>query len=147
MKNPRIAIVISRFNSEVTEGLFAGALGVLKERGISFQATDRVDAPGAFEIPLLAQALAKRPGIDGVVGLGCVIKGDTAHFEFISLGTAVGLQNASLMTQKPISFGILTTYTDEQALIRSRPGPENKGREAMLACLEALEALERIDSL
>jgi 6,7-dimethyl-8-ribityllumazine synthase len=139
----RIAVVVSRFNNEVTEGLFQGALEVFKEQGVIFDPkTDRYDAPGAFELPLLAQQLIQKKNYDGVVALGCVIKGETAHFEFISLGAAVGIQMASLQSHKPISFGVLTTYTEEQAVIRSRPGPQNKGREAALACLESIRLLK-----
>jgi 6,7-dimethyl-8-ribityllumazine synthase len=141
----RIAIVKSRFNSEVVDGLEKGALEVLREKGATFDpGNDLFLAPGAFELPLIAQKLARSKHYAGVICLGCVIKGDTAHFEFISAGAALGLQLASLSSEVPIAFGVLTTYTDEQALIRSRPGPENKGREAALACLEAAEVLARI---
>ena len=97
-------------------------------------------------MPLLAQELARSGDYQGVICLGCVIKGDTAHFEFISLGAAVGIQQASLNPGVPIAFGILTTYTEEQALVRSRPGtgPENKGREAAAACLAAAKLLQKI---
>ncbi len=100
--------------------------------------------PGAFEIPLIAQTLAECGRYDGVVCLGCVIKGDTAHFEFISLGAAAGLMQATLNTEVPVTFGILTTYTDEQARIRSRDDAANKGREAAAACVETLDTLARI---
>jgi len=83
-------------------------------------------------------------GFDGVICLGCVIKGDTAHFEYISEATAHGLMQAGLETGKPITFGILTTYTDEQAILRSRKDEHNKGREAAAACLEALHTIATI---
>jgi 6,7-dimethyl-8-ribityllumazine synthase len=73
-----------------------------------------------------------------------VIKGDTAHFEFISLGATIGIMQASLSTETPIAFGILTTYTDEQAILRSRENPENKGREAAAACLESARLIKRL---
>lgn len=101
---------------------------------------DIYPAPGAFEMPLIAKALANA-GYDGVVCLGCVIKGDTAHFEYISAAAAHGLMQAGLETGKPLTFGILTTYTDEQAIARSRDDEHNKGREAAAACLEALATL------
>ena len=141
---PRLAVVVSRFNPEVTEGLLAGARRELTERGLPLLDADLFHAPGAFEIPLLAQALAKTGRYAGVICLGCVIKGDTAHFEFISLGAATGLMQATLATGVPITFGILTTYTDEQALVRSRDDAANKGREAAAACVEALATLEKI---
>jgi 6,7-dimethyl-8-ribityllumazine synthase len=141
---PRLAVVVSQFNPEVTGGLLAGTRHELGERGIPLLDADIFSAPGAFEIPLLAQTLAKSGRYAGVVCLGCVIKGDTAHFEFISLGAATGLMQATLVTGVPITFGILTTYTDEQALVRSRDDAANKGREAAAACVEALATLEKI---
>ena len=143
-KNWRIAIVVSRFNEGVTGGLKQGALDYLAEHGIRVDEADMFPAPGAFEIPLLAQALAESGKFDGVVCLGCVIKGDTAHFEFISLGTTMGLMQSMLATRVPLAFGIITTYTEEQAQARSRNDAHNKGREAAAACIEALETLARI---
>jgi 6,7-dimethyl-8-ribityllumazine synthase len=140
----RIAIVVSRFNEEVTSGLLDGALAYLAEQGVKPAPADIVRAPGAFEIPLIAQALVRTGHYDGVVGLGCVIKGDTAHFEFISLAASTGLMAASLAAGVPISFGVLTTYTDEQAESRSRPDALNKGREAAAACLETVLTLRSI---
>ncbi|QBL94098.1 6,7-dimethyl-8-ribityllumazine synthase [Komagataeibacter saccharivorans] len=141
---PRIAIVVSRFNENVTHGLRDGALAWLAEHAIAMRDDDVMYAPGAYELPLLAQTLARTGRYDGVVCLGCVIKGDTAHFEFISLGTAIGLQQASLNTEVPIAFGVLTTYTDEQAVVRSRDDVHNKGREAVAACVESLALLQKI---
>ena len=138
----RIALVVSAFNEEVTGGLKAGALQVLTEEKITN--IEEFQAPGAFEIPLIAKALAKTGRFSGVICLGCVIKGDTAHFEFISLGATLGIQMATLETGVPISFGILTTYTDEQACVRSSKDEHNKGREAALAVLASLRTLKTI---
>ena len=140
---PRLALIVSQFNPEVTHGLRDGALAYLAENGISMAPDHIFSAPGAFEIPLLAKRLAQS-GFDGVICLGCVIKGDTAHFEYISEAAAHGLMQAGLETGKPITFGILTTYTDEQAVLRSRNNEHNKGREAAAACLEALAVLRAI---
>jgi 6,7-dimethyl-8-ribityllumazine synthase len=140
----RFAILVSRFNTEITGGLLAGAKSFLASQGMEVRSEDVFEAPGAFEIPLLAQTLAKTKRYDGVIGLGCVIKGDTAHFEFISLGATIGIMQASLSTETPIAFGILTTYTDEQAILRSRENPENKGREAAAACLESARLIKRL---
>ncbi len=115
--HPRFAIVTSRFNEEVTSGLKKGALAYLREKDIQVAASDQFDAPGAF---------------------------DTAHFEFISLGATVGLMQAMLSTSTPISFGILTTYNDEQAEKRSQDNAENKGREAAAACYETAMTLRKI---
>lgn len=144
MAPPRLAIVVSRFNPEVTEGLLGGAKAHLAEQGAPIQEDDILEAPGAFELPLIAQTLVRSGRYDGVICLGCVVKGDTAHFEFISLSAAIGLMQAGLATETPISFGILTTYTDEQALVRSREDFANKGREAAAACLETALTLRGI---
>lgn len=135
------AILVSQFNTEVTEGLFAGAVEYLKTTDSTFE---RYAAPGAFEMPLLAKALASTGKFQGIICLGCVIKGDTAHFEFISLGATIGIQMAALDTQTPIAFGILTTYNDEQAELRSKAGAENKGKEAAKACYESAGLLKKI---
>lgn len=141
---PRIALVVSRFNDDITGGLRRGALEWLGEHAITVAETDLIAAPGAFELPLIAQALARTGRYQGVICLGCVIKGDTAHFEFISLGAATGLMQASLATGVPIAFGILTTYTEEQAIARSRADVHNKGREAAAACVESIAILQAI---
>jgi 6,7-dimethyl-8-ribityllumazine synthase len=145
---PRVAIVKSRFNEEVTGGLFRGALEYLRSQKIEFdESSQRFDAPGAFEMPLLAKALARTGKFDVVVCLGCVIKGDTAHFEFISLGATVGMMQASLETEVPVTFGILTTYDQEQARRRSADDPHNKGIEAAAAGVEAWRELVKIRGL
>lgn len=141
---PRIAIVVSRFNPEVTDGLLQGAMAHLAAHGAPVAEADVIRAPGAYELPLIAQTLARTGRYAGVVCLGCVIKGETAHFEFISLGASLGLMAAGLQTETPVSFGVLTTYTDEQAVARSRDDAENKGREAANACLSTVETLRRI---
>lgn len=142
----RFAVLSSPYHGQVGSGLLDGALEYLRENKIHVAPQDIYEAPGAFEMPLLAQELARSGDYQGVICLGCVIKGDTAHFEFISLGAAVGIQQASLNTGVPIAFGILTTYTEEQAFVRSRPGSgtENKGREAAAACLASAKLLSRI---
>lgn len=117
----------------------------LAENGLAIEEADRFAAPGAFEMPLLAQALAETRRYAGIICLGCVIKGDTAHFEFISLGTTVGIMQASLATRTPIAFGILTTYTEDQAVARSRRADaHNKGREAAAACVASARLLAQI---
>ena len=141
---PRIALVVSRFNEDVTYGLRDGALAYLAEQGVEVQPEHIFPAPGAFETPLLAKKLAQTGKFDGVVCLGCVIKGDTAHFEYISLGATIGLMSATLETGIPITFGILTTYNDEQATVRSRKDSHNKGREAAAACIDSLTTIASI---
>ncbi len=142
----RFALIVSRFNTEVTDGLLEGAKSYLREKKI--EEIDVMHSPGAFELPLIAQKLARTKRYDGVVCLGCVIKGDTAHFEFISLGATVGIMQAMLSTETPISFGVITTYSDEQAVARSRndgdAAAHNKGREAAAACFETAMTLRGI---
>ncbi len=140
----RIAITVSSFNPAITGGLLRGALAQLGDRGVRVDEEDIIEAPGAFELPLIAQALTRTERYDGVVCLGCVIKGDTAHFEFISLAASTGLMTASLAAGVPIAFGILTTYTDEQAEVRSSDDVANKGREAAEACLNTILILQRL---
>lgn len=140
----RFAIVVSRFNEDVTGGLLEGALKYLKEKGAKTTDKDVFYAPGAFELPLIAKHLAKKKKYAGVICLGCVIKGDTMHFEFISLGATMGILQAGLETNKPVTFGVLTTVTEEQAVARSRKNAENKGIEAAAACWESAELLRTI---
>lgn len=140
----RIAIVYSRYNEEVTSGLLSGAREYLKEKGLDEGACRLIEAPGAYEIPLLAQRAASSGAFDGVICLGCLVKGDTAHFEYIAEAVSHGLMQVGLATGVPVAFGVLTTYTWEQALARSKPGAENKGREAAGACFESIQALKTL---
>jgi 6,7-dimethyl-8-ribityllumazine synthase len=132
----RFAIVVSRFNPEVTQGLLQGARSVFADAGIPADAVTVVEVPGAFEIPLAAATLAMSGRFDAVVTLGCLIKGDTMHFEYIAAAASHGIMQASLSTHVPIAFGVLTTLDEAQAAVRSRPDGENKGREAAQAALD-----------
>ena len=140
----RIAVTVSAFNPEITGGLKRAALAWLADHGAPVADDDVIEAPGAFELPLIAQTLARTGRYDGVVCLGCVIKGDTAHFEFISLAAATGIMTASLAAETPIAFGVLTTYSDEQAQVRSAEDAANKGLEAAEACFRTVQTLRRI---
>jgi len=140
----RLAVIVSRFNQEVTSGLLKGALAYLGEQGIDVKKDDIVEAPGAFEIPLLAQTLAGTGKFDGVVCLGCVVKGETAHFEYISAAASNGLINASLGAGIPFGFGILATYNQDQARARSKNDANNKGWEAAAACVESVMRIRQI---
>ena len=143
----KFAIVVSQFNPNATHGLLQGARSFLLEKGIELSDRDVFEAPGSFEIPLIAQKLAKSGRYSGVICLGCVIKGETAHFEFISLGTTLGIMQGMLSSEVPITFGILTTYDEEQAFLRSGGHGDNKGREAAAACLQTAQLLEKISKL
>ena len=132
----RFAVVVSRFNEGVTRGLLQGALDTLRDAGVSAEDVTIVRVPGAFEIPLTAMRLAETGQFDAVITIGCLIKGDTMHFEYIASACSNGIVQASTTTGVPIAFGVLTTLTEEQAMARSAPDSENKGREAALAAIE-----------
>jgi len=140
----RFAIVVSRFNPEITEGLLQGARRTLAEAGVGDDGITLVRVPGAFEIPLAAMRLAETEQFDAVIGIGCLIKGDTMHFEYIAQAASTGMMEASLATGVPIAFGVLTTLTDEQAAARAADNDENKGREAALAAIEMATLLRRL---
>jgi len=132
----RFAIIVARFNEEITSGLLAGARAALADASVPDEDVFVVHVPGAFEIPVAAMRLAETGDFDAVICLGCLIKGDTMHFEYIASATSHGIMDVSTTTGVPVAFGVLTTMTDEQAEVRSAPGPDNKGREAALAAIE-----------
>ena len=140
----RFAVVVSRFNEEVTAGLLAGALDTLGEAEVSTDDITIVRVPGAFEIPLTAMRLAETGQFDAVITIGSLIKGDTMHFEYIAAACSQGIAQASTATGVPIAFGVLTTLTEEQAMARSAAGPENKGREVALAAIEMATLFRQI---
>src|SRR5918993_1559534 len=132
----RIAIVVSRFNDFVTGRLLGAAQETLREQGIPDDAVEVLWVPGAFEVPIAAQRVAETGRIAAVVCLGCLIKGETPHFDYISSACAHGITAAAAATGVPMAFGVLTTNSLEQALERAVPGDANKGREAALAAVE-----------
>lgn len=140
----KIAVVVSRFNKEITSGLLDGALGALRAGGIDEKNIRVIECPGAFEIPLVAKALCRSGKYCGIVCLGAVIKGETAHFEFISSAVTSGIAKLTLDYNLPVSFGVLTCFTDEQAVKRSSKDAENKGIEAAKSTLEMIELLKSI---
>ena len=142
-----IAILMSRFHEENNHGLLEGACNYLKEQNIFFSDTHLFTAPGAFEIPLIAQKLAQTGHFSGIIALGCIIKGETLHFEFISLAATLGILQGMLKTEIPVSFGILTCATQSQSYTRSAKNAQNKGRQAAAACLESIATLEKIKSI
>lgn len=140
-KGLRIAVVTAVFNESITSGLKAGAIEFLEES----EADEilAIDAPGAFELPLLAQHLATS-GYDAIVCLGAVIEGDTDHYEHVAHRASEGLMRVQLDTGVPVAFGILTTRNVESAVARSEQGPENKGREAAAAAVITAQTLRQI---
>lgn len=134
----QVGVVVSDYNYDVTHGLLAGALEVLAEAGVQKKHITQMHVPGGFEIPLACRRLLASKKIDVVIALGCVIKGETKHDEYISMSVAHALQTLMIQYGKPVSFGVLTPNTLEQALERSKPGAGNKGREAATAGLSML---------
>lgn len=132
----RFLIVVSRFNETETEQLLEGALHCLLEHGAREDDVDVVRVPGAFEIPGIIGVALRHGSYDGVVALGCVIRGETPHFDYVAGETARGVQALAVAHDVPIGFGVLTTDTREQALARAGGPRGNKGREAALTTLE-----------
>lgn len=145
MAGYRFAIVVSRFNEEITEGLLQGARERLAEASVPDEHVTIVRVPGAFEIPIVGQRLGESGEYDAIICLGCLIKGDTMHFEYIAEAASHGIMQAAAATGVPMAFGVLTTLTEEQAVERSRSGPANKGREAAAAALEMAKLFRKLD--
>ncbi len=139
----RVALVCAKFNGGITERLLEGALAGLEARSVKAATVTVAWVPGAFELPLAAMRLAESGVVDTVVALGAVIRGETAHFDFVAGECASGLQRAALDTGVPVVFGVLTTDTVDQALARCSPGEANKGYEAALTALEMVDLLRK----
>ena len=141
----RIAVLASRFNEPVVKKLVDGALDALVKNGVVYDDIDVVWVPGAWELPLAARWLLSSERYDGVVALGAVIRGDTAHFDIIAGEASRGLALASTDTDTPIGFGVLTCDTDEQAEARAGGEHGNKGWDAAIATLEMVDLQARLD--
>ena len=139
-----VGIVVGRFNGNITSRLLDGALEALREAGVSRERIDVMPVPGAFELPLGAMALAKTRRYACVIALGCVIRGDTPHFEYVAGEAASGLQLAGLETGVPVAFGLLTCDSRRQAEERAGGEKGNKGVEAARTALEMADALARL---
>ena len=132
----RFAVIVSRFNEEVTASLRDAAVAALKEAGAAEGHVHQFSVPGAFEIPQAARAAAESGRFDAIVCLGCIIRGETPHFDYIASAVAHGITDAAGDTGVPMAFGVLTTDNAAQAQARSGPGADNKGREAAAAAIE-----------
>jgi 6,7-dimethyl-8-ribityllumazine synthase len=139
-----VGIVVGQFNGDITSRLLDGALEALGEADVARERIDVMPVPGAFELPLGAMALAKTRRYACIVALGCVIRGDTPHFEYIAAETASGLQLAGLETGVPVSFGVLTCDSRKQAEERAGGEKGNKGAEAARTALEMADAMSRL---
>jgi 6,7-dimethyl-8-ribityllumazine synthase len=140
----RFAVVVSRFNERITSALRDGALATLREAGAADPDVDVIDVPGAFELPQAARCAAETSRFDAVICLGCVIRGETPHFEYISSAAAQGVMAAAGDTGVPMAFGVLTTDTEAQARERAGSGVDNKGREAAAAAIEMAALFRRL---
>ncbi len=132
----RFAIVASRFNDEIVDGLLRGAIDCLSKHGATDGQITVFRVPGAFEIPGLARMLIGRGGFDAIITLGCLLRGETPHFDFISQQVTMELSRVAVDTCFPLTFGVITCNTLEQAVARSSKGSGNKGWEAALAAME-----------
>lgn len=141
----RFALVVSRFNDLITSRLLDGALDCLRRHGVDIEARATVVwVPGAYEMPLIVSHLAKSGQYDAIIGLGCVIRGGTPHFDYVAGEVTKGLASVMLDTGVPVSFGVLTTESIEQAIERAGTKMGNKGVEAALAALEMVGLLQNL---
>lgn len=139
-----IGIVISTFNKPVTKGLLDGCLKALTEKGIEKKEIQIYRVPGAFEIPALVNALAKKNNFNAIISLGCVIKGETDHYNFICEAVSKGMMDVTIMNTIPILFGVLTCQNKELALSRSSDDQGNKGYEVGLAAVEQIKTFNSL---
>jgi 6,7-dimethyl-8-ribityllumazine synthase len=140
----RFAVVVSKFNDFVTDRLQAGALTALTGAGVPSSAITIIHVPGAFEIPIAAQHAAETGRFQAVVCLGCVIRGETPHFDYICSAVANGLTSSAAATGVPMAFGVLTTNSVEEALARAGDGASNKGYEAAIAAIEMADVVKQL---
>jgi 6,7-dimethyl-8-ribityllumazine synthase len=134
----RFAIVVAEWNEEVTDALYHGAVSSLLAHGVKKENILKKLVPGSFELALGAQWMAEREGIDAVICLGCVIQGETPHFDYICQAVGYGIMEVGLKTGKPVIFGVLTTLNKQQALDRAGGKYGNKGEEAALTAIKML---------
>ena len=143
-KDLRVSVIASRFNNDITARLVAGVEMALTDLGVSEANRVTYWVPGSFELPLAAKTVALQGKWDALVCVGAVIKGETAHFEYISAEVSRGLADVMQQTGVPLGFGVLTTYTAEQALERSKDDASNKGYEATASAIEMASLLKQL---
>lgn len=142
----RIALIASRFNQFIVDQLVSGARDALSRRGVLQSQSDLMWVPGAFELPLLADRMARSGRFDAIIALGAVIRGGTPHFEYVAGECARGLSRVALDHGIPVSFGVLTTDNIEQALERAGTGAGNKGFDAAMTAIEMIETLRDLSA-
>lgn len=145
VNNARFCLVVSRFNSFVVESLLAGAMDALKRHGAEEADLTIVRVPGAFEMPVAIERIAAKGGYDAIVALGAVIRGGTPHFDYVAGECVKGMAQVSLKHAIPVSFGVLTVDTIEQAIERSGTKAGNKGAEAAMSAVEMVNLLRQLD--
>jgi 6,7-dimethyl-8-ribityllumazine synthase len=138
------SIVVSEWNNEVTDALFSGAYQTLIKEGANKELIERVDVPGSYELTLAAQWMAARENIDAVICIGCIIQGETKHFDFICESVAQGLKDVALKFNKPVIFGVLTPNNHQQALDRAGGKYGNKGDEAAITAIKMLNLEDKL---
>lgn len=143
----RLAIVVSRFNADITERLLDGALACIEEHGGARDDIDVIHVPGAWELPPTAARIAQFDRKDAIIALGCVIRGDTPHFNYVCAEASAGLGEVARSSSIPVLFGVLTTDDHAQALSRAGDGKDNKGYEATLAALEMVHVYRSLNPL
>ena len=146
VRDSRIVLLVSRFNSFVVESLLAGAIDTLKRHGAEERDLEVVRVPGAYEMPIAAQRLAASKRFDAIIALGAVIRGGTPHFEYVAGECTKGLSSVSLKYDIPIAFGVLTVDTIEQAIERAGTKAGNKGAEAAMSTIEMINLLRGLES-
>jgi 6,7-dimethyl-8-ribityllumazine synthase len=139
LSKKKVAIIVAEWNEDITEALYEGAVSGLLNNGINKKNIIRKNVPGTFELTLGAQWMGDRKDIAAVICLGCVIQGDTPHFDYICQAVAYGITEVNLKTKKPIIFGVLTTLNKNQALERAGGKLGNKGEEAALTAIKMLD--------
>ena len=143
-KGLKFAIIVSRFNDFITKKLHDGAVDALVRHGASEKDIDIIKVPGAFEIPLAANIVAKKKAYDAVICLGTVIRGATPHFDYVAAEASKGIATASMESGVPIAFGVLTTDTIEQAVERAGSKSGNKGWDAAMVAIEMAQLLKKL---
>jgi 6,7-dimethyl-8-ribityllumazine synthase len=140
----RIGIIVSRWNEFITKALLEGAMDALRRQGGDTSAVTIASVPGSFEIPVAAQAMAQSGKFDAIVALGCIIRGETTHYDHIASAVTNGIASVTMATGVPISFGVVTTESIEQAIERAGSKAGNKGAEAALVAVEMANLLKKI---
>jgi len=143
-QNMRFALVAARFNSFIVEQLIKGAVDVLQRHGVADKDIEIIYVPGAFELPMVCKQLASKGGYDAIIALGAVIRGGTPHFDYVAGSCSRGLAEVAMQTDVPVSFGVLTVDTIEQAIERAGTKAGNKGGDAALTAIEMVNLLRNI---